>query len=125
MSVLENIQKLFKTKPDQPGGSASTFGMTSEPGAANTTARGRANAAEAQEVTFSPSGMAVEEDSVLVSAELLSLPVLGVRPLAEHQKILVLALVLGAHSRIQCNSLCRHETSVTYNDRLEAHKFSP
>ena len=95
MSVLENIQKLFKTKPVQPDGSTSTFGMTDESVAVNTTARGRAGAAEAQEEIFSPSGMAVADDSVLMSTELLSLPVLGVRPLGEHQKILVVALGLA------------------------------
>ena len=39
--------------------------------------------------------MAVAEDSVLMSTELLSLPVLGVRPLGEHQKILVVVLGLA------------------------------
>ena len=39
--------------------------------------------------------MAVTEDSVLMSIELLSLPVLGVRPLGEHQKILVVVLGLA------------------------------
>ena len=93
MSVLENIQKLFKTKPDRPDGSTSTFGMTDESVAGNVAARGRAGAA--QEEIFSPSGMAVAEDSVLMSTELLSLPVLGVRPLGEHQKILVVVLGLA------------------------------
>ena len=95
MSVLENIQKLFKTKPDRPDGSTSTFGMTDESVAGNAAARGRAGAAQAQEEIFSPSGMAVAEDSVLMSTELLSLPVLGVRPLGEHQKILVVVLGLA------------------------------
>ena len=92
MSVLENIQKLFKTKPDQTDGNISTFGMDEFAG--NTTAGSR-GAAEAQEEVFSPSGMAVAEDGVLMSTELLSLPVLGLRPLGEHQKILVVALGLA------------------------------
>ena len=95
MSVLENIQKLFKTKSDRPDGTASTFGMTDESVAGNAATRGRAGAAPAQEEIFSPSGMAVAEDSVLMSTELLSLPVLGVRPLGEHQKILVVVLGLA------------------------------
>ena len=95
MSVLENIQKLFKTKPDRPDGSVSTFDMTDESVVGNTTARVRAGAAEAQEEIFSPSAMAVTQDGVLMSTELLSLPVLGARPLGEHQKILVVALGLA------------------------------
>ena len=95
MSVLENIQKLFKTKSDRPDGTASTFGMTDESVAGNAATRGRAGAAQAQEEIFLPSGMAVAEDSVLMSTELLSLPVLGVRPLGEHQKILVVVLGLA------------------------------
>ncbi|WP_426148437.1 methyl-accepting chemotaxis protein [Polaromonas sp. DSR2-3-2] len=39
--------------------------------------------------------MAVTQDGVLMSTELLSLPVLGARPLGEHQKILVVALGLA------------------------------
>ena len=95
MFVLENIQKLFKTKPDRPDGSVSTFDMTDESVVGNTTARVRAGAAEAQEEIFSPSAMAVTQDGVLMSTELLSLPVLGARPLGEHQKILVVALGLA------------------------------
>ncbi|MBG6074845.1 methyl-accepting chemotaxis protein [Polaromonas sp. CG_9.11] len=92
MSVLENIQKLFKTKSDWPDGSASTFGMKDESAAGHTMARGRAGAAQAQEEIFSPS---ISEDGILMNTELLSLPVLGVRPLGEHQKILVVALGLA------------------------------
>jgi len=91
MSVLENIQKLFNTKPDRPDGSMSTLGMTDE-SVAGTMARSRAGAAQAQEETFSPS---VSDDGMPMSTELLSLPVLGVRPLGEHQKILVVTLVLA------------------------------
>lgn len=39
--------------------------------------------------------MAGAEDGVLMNTELLSLPVLGVRPLGEHQKILVVVLALA------------------------------
>ncbi|MDB5939691.1 MAG: methyl-accepting chemotaxis sensory transducer, partial [Polaromonas sp.] len=95
MSVLENIQKLFKTKPERPEGSTSNFGMTDELDARSLTAGGRVNAAEAQEGNFSTSSMAVAEDGMLMTTELLSLPVLGVRPLGEHQKILVVALGLA------------------------------
>jgi len=95
MSVLENIQKLFKTKPDRRDGRMSTLGMTDELFAGSTTARGRISAAQAQEDIFLPSSMGVAEDGMLMSTELLSLPVLGVRPLGEHQKILIVALGLA------------------------------
>ncbi|WP_196862210.1 MULTISPECIES: methyl-accepting chemotaxis protein [unclassified Polaromonas] len=95
MSVLEYIQKLFKTKPDQPDGSASTLSMTDESVPGSTRAFGQAGAGHAHESIFSPSVMSMEEDSALMSTELLSLPVLGVRPIGEHQKILVVALGLS------------------------------
>ena len=40
MSVLENIQKLFKTKPDRPDGSMETFDMTDKSSVVSTTAGG-------------------------------------------------------------------------------------
>ena len=57
--------------------------------------RSRVSAAEAQEEVFSPSSMAMPEDDSRVNAELLSLPVLGARPLNEHQKILVILLAIA------------------------------
>nr|WP_232290825.1 methyl-accepting chemotaxis protein [Polaromonas naphthalenivorans] len=39
--------------------------------------------------------MAIAEDGALVNTELLSLPVLGARPLGEHQKILVVVLAVA------------------------------
>ena len=88
MSVLENFQKLFKTKPAQPDGSMSTLGMTDE----SVRAGDRIGATQSQKDTFSSS---VAEDALMVNTELLSLPVLGERPLAEHQKILVVVLGLA------------------------------
>ena len=85
MSVLENIQKLFKTKPERPDSGASTFGMADE----FVVARDRAGTAPAQADAFSPG---VADDGAVMSTELLSLPVLGVRRLGEHQKILVVVL---------------------------------
>ena len=95
MSVLENIQKLFKTKPDQPDGSMNTLGMTDESSAANTTARDQTTAGKVEEEVFPPSILVHPEAGMLMSSELLSLPVLGVRSLGEHQKILVIALGLA------------------------------
>ena len=88
MSVLENFQKLFKTKPAQPDGSMSTLGMTDE----SVGAGDRAGATQSQHHAVSSSAA---EDASMVNTELLSLPVLGERPLGEHQKILVVALGLA------------------------------
>ena len=95
MSVLENIQKLFKTKQEWPDASMSTSGMTKESVDGNTTTRGRPGAEQAPEEIFSPTSMAIAEDGTLTSTEVLSLPVLGMRPLGDHQKILVVALALA------------------------------
>ena len=95
MSVLEYILKLFKTKPDQPDGIASTLSMTDESVPGSTRALGQAGAGQAHEDIFSPSFMSIEDDSALMSSEILSLPVLGLRPIGEHQKILVVALGLS------------------------------
>ena len=85
MSVIENIQKLLKTRSSQPEDS---MAMASTSSSMN--GRARISTADAQEEIFSPSSMAVAEDgALLTNTELLSLPVLGVRPLGEHQKILV------------------------------------
>ena len=84
MSVLKNIQKLFKTKTDRLGSSMETLDMT----------RGQAAAGE----NVSASLMAAPDDNMLMSSELLSLPVLGVRSLGEHQKILVVTLALAVVS---------------------------
>ena len=88
MSVLENFQKLFKTKPAQPDGSMSTLGMTDE----SVGAGDRAGATQSQHHAVSSSAA---EDASMVNTELLSLPVLGERPLGEHQKILIVALGLA------------------------------
>ncbi len=88
MSVLENFQKLFKTKPAQPDGSMSTLGMTDE----SIRAGNRAGAAQSQQDAVSSSAA---EDASRVNTELLSLPLLGERPLGEHQKILIVALGLA------------------------------
>ena len=88
MSVLENFQKLFKTKPAQPDGSMSTLGMTDE----SVGAREGTGATQSPQDSFSSS---TAENALMVNTELLSLPVLGERPLGEHQKILVVALGLA------------------------------
>ena len=100
MSVIDNIQKLFKTKSDQFGqGEARTSSASMGSSAVlSMNAPGQKFAGTGSDDSFSPSSMAMPEDSMLVSTELLSLPVLGVRPLAEHQKILVAVFGLAVAS---------------------------
>ncbi|CAN5531444.1 chemotaxis chemoreceptor PilJ [soil metagenome] len=98
MSVIENIQKLLKTRSDQPEDSmvmASAEMGGDSSAASSMNGRARISAAEAQEEIFSPSSMAVTEDGVVANTELLNLPVLGLRPLGEHQKILVVVLAVA------------------------------
>ena len=97
MSVIEKIQKLLKTTSDQPGSAAAV---------ASSTARGDSSvfSMNAPSQLFVPAGsgdsfsvseMAVLDDKLPVNTELLSLPVLGMRSRAEHQKILVVVLGLA------------------------------
>ena len=98
MSVIENIQKLLKTRSAQPEDSTAiaSAGMAGDFSAASSlNGHARISTAELQEEIFSPSSMAIAEGGALVNTELLSLPVLGVRPLGEHQKILVAVLAIA------------------------------
>ncbi|ABM38648.1 methyl-accepting chemotaxis protein [Polaromonas naphthalenivorans] len=98
MSVIETIQKLLKTRSAQPEDSvamASARMAGASSAASSMNGRARISKAEAQEEIFSPSSMAIAEDGALVNTELLSLPVLGARPLGEHQKILVVVLAVA------------------------------
>ncbi|NML86020.1 type IV pili methyl-accepting chemotaxis transducer N-terminal domain-containing protein, partial [Polaromonas sp.] len=96
MSVIENIQKLFKTKPAPPEDSMAmaSLGM---PG--DVMAVGLANEVmHAPEAAFAPSRMATIEEGGTVEPEnpdLLRLPLLGSRTLAQHQKILVALLAFA------------------------------
>ena len=84
MSVIENIQKFFKTEPlqHQRSGLMTPEGLSGELLAVNSLNKS---------TRFS-----VVEDSMLQdNTEQLSLPVLGRRTLNQHQKILVILLVLA------------------------------
>ena len=100
MSFIANIQNFFNTKLSQFGygkavASAETAGdravLSMNPPSQRTGSTG-------PDEIFSPSVMTVPDDNTLVSTELLSLPVLGIRPLAEHQTILVVALAFAVAS---------------------------
>lgn len=114
MSIVENIQKLFKTKSSQPVDSMDTasVGMPVESGAVLTADSALLQAAalrrmdaeeKASERDFAPSRMASEEERAqpVDAADLLTLPLLGRRTIIQHQRILLVSLglavlVLGA-----------------------------
>ena len=100
MSVIENIQKLFKTKSDQPGHgqTAASSTATGDVAVSSMNAPRQMPAATESDDIFSPGSSAAPEDNLRVDTELLRLPVLGGRSRAEHQKILVVALGLAVAS---------------------------
>ncbi len=90
MSVIKNIQKLFKTKPPQAEDSMdmASLGM---PGDAAVADAGMLHAGNPGEDMFGTSRMAqVDKSAEEVSSggDLLSLPLLGRRTLGQHQRIL-------------------------------------
>ncbi|MDW5443575.1 methyl-accepting chemotaxis protein [Polaromonas sp. SM01] len=91
MSVIETIQKLFKTKPAPPQDSMDdvSLDMSVDPlatGSMNT----QAGASAQVEGGVDPASQNTDETSR--DTELLSLPILGSRPMGSHQRILVLLL---------------------------------
>ncbi|WP_341906677.1 methyl-accepting chemotaxis protein [Polaromonas sp. YR568] len=102
MSVLANIQKLFKTKSSQPDDSMdmASMGTLGDPLASSTMdeASLRTAALRSSDATeeFPASRMATAEDG-LVSAnpDLLTLPLLGRRTIGQHQRILVSLLAIA------------------------------
>ena len=97
MSVLENIQKLFKTKLNRHDPSDSrmmTVSMTDRSAAGAATAGGKTRTANARKENSSPD-RSVPEDGMLAGTEFLKLPLLGMRPLEQHQKILVAVLAFA------------------------------
>lgn len=95
MSLIENIQKLFKTKPVQAEDSRSMAptGLSGEFLAANgLNETSRTSATQAQE-GFGRTSMSITEEGMWAGdADRLTLPLLGRRTLNEHQKILVVLL---------------------------------
>ncbi len=104
MSVIENIQKLFKTKSVQPEDSMdmASLGMPGESlaaGAANDASLGAVAfpPVDAREDAFTASRMTTGQDEVvgIENPDLLKLPMLGRRTLGQHQSILVILLALA------------------------------
>src|SRR5688572_30796603 len=105
MSVIENIQKLFKTKSVQPEDSMDMASMASV-GTPDPLATGAMDEVSLQTAAvrqmggnddaFPPSRMATAEDaSPAETTELLSLPLLGRRTIGQHQRILVFFLAVS------------------------------
>ena len=99
MSVIQNIQRLFKPKHTLPDDSMdmASVGLSVDP-LATATLQHSATSADYVEVAepqirddgFAPSRMASAEDAVVpVNPDLLYLPVLGRRSIAQHQRILL------------------------------------
>ncbi len=103
MSVLANIQKLFKTKSAQPDDSMDmvSMGTLGDPLASSTMDEASlrtaaARSAEPADDGFPASRMATAEDGVPVAnPDLLTLPLLGRRTIGQHQRILVSLLAIA------------------------------
>ncbi len=101
MSVIEKIQNLFKTKSAQPDDSMdlASVGIPADPFATGAMEQTAINAVavspggEASEEDFAPSRMATAEEAVVIeNPDLLMLPILGRRTIAQHQRILLILL---------------------------------
>jgi twitching motility protein PilJ len=101
MSVIENIQKLFKTKSVQPEDSMDMASVgTPDPlatGAMDEASLQTATArrADGNDDAFGSTRIATAEESVAANPEVLSLPVLGRRTIGQHQRILVFFLAVS------------------------------
>nr|WP_309684513.1 methyl-accepting chemotaxis protein [Polaromonas sp.] len=103
MSVIENIQNLFKPKSSQPGDSMdmASLGTPADVRGAGAMSEDhlRTSAVRAEsrgDAAFAASRVAtLEEVGMAESPDLLRLPVLGRRTIGQHQRILVTALVLA------------------------------
>ncbi|CAN7477031.1 methyl-accepting chemotaxis protein [Polaromonas sp. LjRoot131] len=102
MSVIENIQKLFKTKSVQPEDSMDMASVgTPDPLATGAMDEASLQTAavrqpDGNDDAFGSSRIATAEESAsAANVELLSLPVLGRRTIGQHQRILVFLLALA------------------------------
>ena len=99
MSVIENIQKLFKSKPARsPEDSMDMVSLSipAEPFAApNTNRRFAETANQSYDDGFAPTSIVLPEVGKQANTEMLTLPLLGKRSVSQHQRILVLVLSLA------------------------------
>lgn len=100
MSVIENIQKLFKTKSVQPEDSMDMASVgTPDPLATGAMDEASLQTAavrqpDGNDDAFGTSRMATAEESAAVNPELLYLPMLGRKTMGQHQRFLVFFLAL-------------------------------
>ena len=99
MSVIENIQKLFKSKRVQPAEDSMdmvSLSIPAEPFATeDLNQRFAETATHSYDDGFAPTSIVLPEGGKQASGELLTLPLLGSRTLSQHQRILVLLLSLA------------------------------
>ena len=99
MSVIENIQKLFKSKRVQPAEDSMdmvSLSIPAEPFATeDPNQRFAQTATHSYDDGFAPTSIVLPEGGKQASGELLTLPLLGSRTLSQHQRILVLLLSLA------------------------------
>ena len=96
MSVIENIQKLFKPKPllsPEDSMDMVSLSIPAEPFAAHSPNRSFVETASHNDDDgFAPTSIVLPEDGNRAKADLLALPLLGSRTLSQHQRLLVLLL---------------------------------
>ena len=134
MSVIEKIQKLFKTKPVSRQDSMDhvSLDMSADPsatGAMDATSSTTAMARAGDGANAGPDSLASGDASE--KAELLSLPVLGRRPMGEHQRILVILLgfavvVLGSVTFVALNQADKvaQQVAATGDSMMQAQRLA-
>ena len=103
MSVLENIQKLFKPKASSAQDDSMNMASIGAPMDSLAISSGEVmmsngmySPAESTDGAFASSRMSsLEQSGIQGDGELLTLPLLGRRPIAQHQRILVTALAVA------------------------------
>jgi twitching motility protein PilJ len=134
MFVIEKIKKLLNARRVHfEGGLVMNTASLSGDSQASTALNeiSRASVANSQKEIFSPARMTMNENSRLETTELLSLPVLGRRTLAQHQKILVLMLALavsalGSITFIALNQSDRiaHQVAATGQSLMQSQRLA-
>ena len=116
MSVIEKIQKLFKTKQAPPedsmDGVSLDMSVDSFPTGAIEVQRGTGAALSSSQTATSDGRGSQSLDDTPGNVELLSLPLLGRRPMGQHQRVLVVlmafsVIVLGSVTFIALNQADR------------------
>ena len=116
MSVIEKIQKLFKTKQAPPedsmDGVSLDMSVDSFPTGAIDVQRGTGAALSSSQTAASDGRGSQSLDDTPDNVELLSLPLLGRRPMGQHQRVLVIlmafsVIVLGSVTFVALNQADR------------------